>query len=121
MNLFLFSFSFLLPSIFHPYVPKNSFIIYSNKLPPNLEHNNNKNLTIHWDIIMKSVTTHLKLPLWHKSEIECETDEDCPYPYACCHDPFFPLKDKYCCINYKPRNVKLKRAYILNYIENKNM
>jgi hypothetical protein len=68
---------------------------------------------------MKSITKHLKLPSWHKSEIECETDEHCPHPYACCHDPFFPLKDKYCCINYKPRNVKLKPAYILNYIENK--
>lgn len=54
----------------------------------------------------------IKYPIWHNSYIKCESDDDCPIPYACCHDPIFPMKDEYCCINYKPRKYKYNYAYI---------
>ncbi len=57
--------------------------------------------------ITETITKTLKLPLWHKSEIKCEKDQD-----ACCHDAFFPFEEKFCCINYKKREVELKYAYI---------
>lgn len=53
----------------------------------------------------------LKLPIWHSNNIKCETDENCPIPFACCNDAFFPMKDKYCCINYKKREYKYNYAY----------
>jgi hypothetical protein len=66
------------------------------------------------DIINK-IYEQLKLPIWHKNNINCETDYDCPLPFACCHDAFFPMKDKYCCINYKKREYKY--TYNYNYIK----
>jgi hypothetical protein len=53
----------------------------------------------------------LKLPSWHIPNILCYKDEDCPLPYACCYDAIFPMKDKYCCINYKKRHYKYAYAY----------
>lgn len=70
---------------------------------------NNKNINI--DIISK-IHEQLKLPIWHVNCIKCKTDDDCPIPFACCHDAFFPIKDKYCCKNYKNRQYK----YAYNYI-----
>ena len=61
------------------------------------------------------IVNKIRYPIWHKSHIKCNTDDDCPMPFACCHDPFFPLHDKYCCSNYKNRS--LKYAYLYNYIE----
>lgn len=60
--------------------------------------------------IFNKIYNKLKLPLWHHDNIECQTDNDCPIPYACCHDPFFPMKNNYCCINYKEREYKYKYA-----------
>ena len=65
--------------------------------------------------IMNKIYEQLKLPIWHKPSIECKTDDDCPIPFACCHDAFFPMKDNYCCINYKKREYKY--AYNYNYIK----
>jgi hypothetical protein len=57
----------------------------------------------------------IKLPVWHNPNIKCYNDEDCPIPYACCHDAFFPMKDNYCCINYKNRDYKY--SYVYNLIK----
>lgn len=57
----------------------------------------------------------IKLPVWHVPNIKCYNDEDCPIPYACCHDAFFPMKDNYCCTNYKIRDYKY--AYVYNEIK----
>ena len=67
--------------------------------------------------LYNKLTYKIRFPIWHKSNIKCITDDDCPMPFACCHDPFFPLRDKYCCRNYKNRS--LKYAYVNNYIENR--
>lgn len=65
--------------------------------------------------ILDKIYENLKLPIWHRNNIPCETDHDCPIPFACCHDAFFPMKDKYCCSNYKKREYKY--AYNYNYIK----
>lgn len=65
--------------------------------------------------ILNKIYEKLKLPIWHRNNIKCETDDDCPIPFACCHDAFFPMKDKYCCSNYKKREYKY--AYNYNYIK----
>ena len=97
--------------------------------------------------LYNKLTYKIRFPIWHKSNIKCITDDDCPMPFACCHDPFFPLRDKYCCRNYTPfriedaqsncsnpfisarvagilnenwcKNRSLKYAYVNNYIENR--
>jgi hypothetical protein len=56
----------------------------------------------------------LKLPIWHNDNIQCITDADCPVPFACCHDAFFPTKDSYCCSNYKKRDYEYKYSYVYN-------
>jgi hypothetical protein len=76
----------------------------NNKIKNNLNNN-----------IFSSLTKNIKFPIWHKSHIKCNNDDDCPIPYACCHDPLFPLENKYCCKNYKSRIYKY--AYIMNYIK----
>jgi len=65
--------------------------------------------------ILDKIYEMLKLPIWHVNNIPCKTDYDCPIPFACCHDAFFPMKDKYCCSNYKKRDYKY--AYNYNYIK----
>lgn len=45
----------------------------------------------------------LHLPSWETPNVPCQTDQDCPPPFSCCNDPFFPFVEKYCCTNYKPR------------------
>ncbi len=65
--------------------------------------------------IVNKIYEKLKLPVWHIKNISCETDDDCPMPFSCCHDAFFPMKDKYCCSNYKKREYKY--AYNHNYIK----
>lgn len=62
------------------------------------------------DLIDK-IYEKLKLPIWHNPNILCHKDEDCPLSYACCYDAIFPMKDKYCCINYKKRHYKYAYAY----------
>ena len=47
--------------------------------------------------------------------IECEKDYDCPFPSACCNEPFFPVQ--FCCNNWNKRY--LEYAYIKNYIKQK--
>lgn len=68
---------------------------------------------------LSEITNHisqvLKLPKWKTPNQQCIQDRDCPPPYACCHDPFFPMDDKYCCLYYKTR--KFEPLYALNYIE----
>jgi hypothetical protein len=59
----------------------------------------------------------MPLPDWHTPTINCIKDSECPIPYACCHDAFFHIEKKFCCINYKKR--KYEYAYILNYVINK--
>jgi len=54
------------------------------------------------------------LPTWHYPSFKCKSDKDCPIPYACCHDAFFPFKDSFCCLHYKKREYEY--AYIHNYI-----
>jgi hypothetical protein len=66
------------------------------------------------DKSFNNIYNKLNLPLWHKNNIECHTDEDCPVPYACCHDPFFPMKNMYCCTNYKKREYKYAYNYAYN-------
>jgi hypothetical protein len=61
--------------------------------------------------VINEIYSKLKLPLWHNNNIKCQIDDDCPIPYACCDDPFFPIKNKYCCINYKKREYKYAYAY----------
>jgi hypothetical protein len=63
----------------------------------------------------KLIYKFLKLPVWHVPNMKCYDDQDCPIPYACCHDAFFPMKDNYCCINYKNRDYKY--AYVYNQIQ----
>lgn len=70
---------------------------------------NRKNIKIN---IINKIDEYLKLPIWHKPNILCETDDDCPIPFSCCHDAFFPMENKYCCSNYKKREYKY--AYIYN-------
>jgi hypothetical protein len=62
--------------------------------------------------ILHKIYEKLRLPIWHKNNIKCETDEDCPIPFACCYDAFFPIKDTYCCTNYKKREYKYSYNYI---------
>ena len=42
----------------------------------------------------------LKWPIWSKNKsggmINCEVDEDCQFPQACCDNPFF-IGEKFCC------------------------
>ena len=45
---------------------------------------------------------------------QCETDNDCNFPSACCHHPIIP-GDKFCCTGYKKR--KLVKAYIYQHIQ----
>lgn len=57
-------------------------------------------------------------PQWLKNKsdgslIPCKTDDDCPFPSACCNDPFFPVE--YCCYGWNKR--KLKYAYIMEYVK----
>jgi len=47
------------------------------------------------------------------SFIECKNDSECPFPSACCNDPFFPFQ--YCCNGWNKR--KLEYAYNYNYIK----
>lgn len=61
-------------------------------------------------------TVNIPLPEWHKPSINCVNDRDCPIPYACCHDAFFPIEKKFCCIGYKKRTYEF--AYIFNYVIN---
>jgi hypothetical protein len=65
--------------------------------------------------ILNSINKTLNLPTWHYPSLKCNVDKDCPIPYACCHDAFFPTKDNFCCLNYKNREYEY--AYIYNYIE----
>lgn len=65
--------------------------------------------------ILDKIYEKLKIPIWHRNNIPCETDDDCPIAFSCCHDAFFPMKDKYCCSNYKKREYKY--AYNYNYIK----
>ena len=47
----------------------------------------------------------LKWPNWAKKggeAIECETDEDCQFPQACCPHPIIP-GDKFCCTGWTQR------------------
>uniref|UniRef100_A0A6C0JGR6 Uncharacterized protein n=1 Tax=viral metagenome TaxID=1070528 RepID=A0A6C0JGR6_9ZZZZ len=57
-------------------------------------------------------------PIWLKKRsdnmrIPCKVDEDCPFPSACCNDPFFP--SEYCCNGWKAR--QLEYAYAKNVIQ----
>jgi len=58
-------------------------------------------------------------PRWIKKKggykIECIKDKDCPFPSACCDDPFF--LGKYCCNGWNHR--KLEYAYVYNTITTK--
>lgn len=60
--------------------------------------------------ILNSINKNFNLPSWHNPSLKCNLDKDCPIPYACCHDAFFPMKDKFCCLYYK------KREYDYAYI-----
>jgi hypothetical protein len=51
------------------------------------------------------------------NKIKCKKDEDCPFPSACCIEPFFVF-DEYCCYGWNRR--KLEYAYIYNTIKSKN-
>lgn len=48
----------------------------------------------------------LRWPKWGKrkdgSAIDCETDNDCPFPYACCNHPIIPGQ-KFCCTGWGQR------------------
>jgi hypothetical protein len=49
-------------------------------------------------------------PRWIKSRgnlINCKTDNDCPFPTACCNHPFMLVE--YCCNGWNKR--KLEYAY----------
>lgn len=61
--------------------------------------------------IGNKINEYLKLPIWYVPNIPCERDDECPILYACCHDAFFPIKDKYCCRNYKKREYKYAYVY----------
>jgi hypothetical protein len=61
--------------------------------------------------IVNEIYKKLNLPIWHYNNIKCQSDYDCPVPFTCCNDAFFPIKDKYCCTNYKKREYK----YAYNY------
>lgn len=47
-----------------------------------------------------------KWPIWAKSKsgniIQCETDQDCQFPQACCPHPILP-GDKFCCTGFGRR------------------
>lgn len=71
-----------------------------------------------WDKIhslVREMNKILKLPNWKSPNIGCQTDQDCPAPFACCHDPFFPFSQKYCCTDYKTRSYD--PVFILNIIQ----
>jgi hypothetical protein len=61
---------------------------------------------------LNNINKKLHLPTWHNPSLKCNLDKDCPVPYACCHDAFFPTKDKFCCLNYKKREYEYEYAYI---------
>lgn len=65
--------------------------------------------------ILGLINKRLNLPTWHYPSLNCISDKDCPIPYACCHDAFFPTKDNFCCLHYKKREYEY--AYIYNYID----
>ena len=48
-----------------------------------------------------------------KERIPCKNDNDCPFPSACCNDPFFPFE--YCCNGWNKR--KLEYAYAKRVIQ----
>ena len=55
-------------------------------------------------------------PRWTLSRdrrIPCKTDRDCPFPAACCNDPFFPTE--YCCLGWNYR--KMEYAYARQIIQ----
>ena len=56
-------------------------------------------------------------PKWLKKKngdvIPCENDNECPFPSACCNEPFFPVK--FCCYGWNKR--KLEYAYIVEYVK----
>jgi len=69
--------------------------------------------------LIKNINLEYKLyPRWiknrkDKSRVSCVKDEDCPFPSACCNDPFFPYE--YCCYGWNKR--KLQYAYSRNIIQ----
>jgi hypothetical protein len=65
--------------------------------------------------VFDKINQILHLPSWQTPSEPCHHDRDCPPPYACCHDPFFPVKNKFCCIYYKNRSYE--PIYALNYIQ----
>ena len=62
--------------------------------------------------IVNKINEKLGMPSWHTPSLQCTTDDDCPVPFACCHDAFFPMKTNYCCINYKKREYSYSYEYI---------
>lgn len=56
----------------------------------------------------------LKWPTWSKrrdgSAIECATDQDCPFPQACCPHPLIPGQ-KFCCTGFGQRIMVPAYAY----------
>jgi hypothetical protein len=62
--------------------------------------------------------TYKLYPQWLKKKsdgslIPCKQDEDCPFPAACCNEPFFPAE--FCCYGWNQR--KMQYAYIYNYVK----
>ena len=80
--------------------------IFTTKI--NLINHNNQdiNLIKPLDIILFS------LPMILRNEDKCEYDSDCPSVMKCCQIG----NHKYCCT--PNNNIKLKYAYIKNYIKN---
>lgn len=92
----------------------NMYKITQNQLQKNTIQINS-NILNNFVITCKEI---IKYPIWHNNYIKCKTDDECPIPYACCNDPIFPMKDEYCCINYKQRKYKYNYAYA--FVNKKN-
>lgn len=69
--------------------------------------------------IMHEINKEYSLyPRWikdkkNRNRVPCINDSDCPFPSACCNDPFFPYE--FCCYGWNKR--KLEYAYARQLIE----
>ena len=71
--------------------------------------------------IIKEINLEYRLyPRWilqkkSNGRIPCIKDADCPFPSACCNDPFMPLE--FCCYGWNGR--KMQYAYAKQVIRGK--